>query len=104
MQIIYPNLSALVHVNMQVTAPCFRRYTSSGSTHYGHTQYITCIVVQGKGKLYSVLYKLQYILMHWAIMHKMCKTKYTELNTESSSDGYSTTLRTELPTYVEERC
>jgi len=42
--------------------------------------------------------------MHWAIMHKMCKTKYTELNTESSSDGYSTTLRTELPTYVEERC
>jgi len=28
-----------------------------------------------KGKLYSVLYKLQYLLMHWAVMHKICKTK-----------------------------
>jgi len=104
MQRIYPNLSALVHVNMQVTAPCFRRYTSSGSTHYGHTQYITCIVVQGKGKLYSVLYKLQYILMHWAIMHKTSKTKYTELDNKCWPDVCSTTLRTELSTYVERMC
>jgi hypothetical protein len=42
--------------------------------------------------------------MHWAIMHEMCKTKYTELNTECSPVGYSTTLRTERSTYVEGRC
>jgi hypothetical protein len=52
----------------------------------------------------TVLFKLQYILMHWTIMHKICKTKYTELSTECSPDGCSTTLRTELSTYVEGRC
>jgi hypothetical protein len=51
--------------------------------------------------MYSPLHKLQYLLMHGAVMHEVCKTKYTELDTKCWPYGCSTTLRTELSTYVE---
>ena len=52
----------------------------------------------------TVLFKLQYILMHWAVMREIYKTKYTELDTKCWPDGCSTTLRTELSVCGEGRC
>jgi hypothetical protein len=97
---MYTNLPALVHTIWQLLHHVSAS-TRNLELHILSKLHVSLCRVRANC---TALFKLQYILMHWAIMHKMCKTEYSELNTDCWPDVCATTLCTGLSTYVEGRC